>query len=239
MAFHPVLEGIQAVIFDKDGTLIDHDATWSQPMLDFALAAAGGDVALSHQLLVEQGFDPALGRCVTSDGIAGNTFDVTARRWAQSMNDKGHSDEHVAGALAQVLAAQVTPVALPGVPALLKALRQAGVKVGMATNDSEKGAKDQMSQLGWLEYFDAVVGSDSGYGGKPQPGMILGCARRLGVKAEHCAMVGDTDRDTLAGQAAGVKAIVAVANGNKEVAAQLTQTATIVLDETQDLLLTL
>ena len=70
------------------------------------------------------------------------------------------------------------------------------MKIGLATNDNEAGARAHLKAMGLLDYFDAVVGADSGFGGKPAPGMIEGCAGQMGLKSSQVVMVGDTDRDT-------------------------------------------
>ena len=91
--------------------------------------------------------------------------------------------------------------------------------------------------MGLLDYFDAVVGADSGFGGKPAPGMIEGCAGQMGLQSRQVVMVGDTDRDTLAGQAAGCFAVVAVLNGAR-LTPSMKDSASLILAETRDLMLT-
>ncbi|MCH7793725.1 MAG: hypothetical protein IH900_01095, partial [Proteobacteria bacterium] len=49
---------IRGILFDKDGTLLDYAATWMTANRVAALAAAGGDRALSERLLIAGGYDP-------------------------------------------------------------------------------------------------------------------------------------------------------------------------------------
>ncbi|HLO93813.1 MAG TPA: HAD-IA family hydrolase, partial [Burkholderiaceae bacterium] len=44
---------------------------------------------------------------------------------------------------------------------------------------------------------------------KPHPAPLLEAARRLGVAPEHCAYVGDDERDIVAGRAAGMLTVAA------------------------------
>jgi phosphoglycolate phosphatase len=104
----------------------------------------------------------------------------------------------------------LTPI---GEPALaLGALRAMGLRLGVATNDSEESARRQIAALGLEEAIEFVAGYDSGHGGKPDPGMVLAFARHLGVAPKRIAMVGDSRHDLEAARAAGALA-VAVLSG--------------------------
>src|SRR5258705_7066495 len=52
-----LLPPVRAVLFDKDGTLFDFNATWMPLYLETANEVAGGDKALALELLVESGYD--------------------------------------------------------------------------------------------------------------------------------------------------------------------------------------
>ena len=67
----------------------------------------------------------------------------------------------------------------------MAALKSADMKIGLATNDSEAGARVHLKAMGLLDYFDTVVGADSGFGGKPAPGMIKGCASQMGLTSSR------------------------------------------------------
>ena len=50
---------IRGIIFDKDGTLVDFEATWTEVAEKLALVASGGDPAEAARLLDLGGFDAA------------------------------------------------------------------------------------------------------------------------------------------------------------------------------------
>ena len=58
-----------------------------------------------------------------------------------------------------------------------------------------------------LDLFDFVAGYDSGYGGKPEPGQLLGFCANTGLAPADCIMVGDSTHDLDAGRAAGMRTI--------------------------------
>ena len=95
---------------------------------------------------------------------------------------------------------------------MLRALQARGLRLGLATNDAEANARQQLEMLGLHGHLDFVAGYDSGHGGKPEPGMVLAFAAALGVAPAQVALVGDTPHDMGAARAAGAIA-VAVLSG--------------------------
>ena len=104
-------------------------------------------------------------------------------------------------------------VAVDGLATLLAKLSAAGIVLGVATNDLEQAAWSQLKEVGIDQYFDFVAGSDSGYGSKPDPGMVHAfCSAHKLVPAE-VAMVGDSLHDINAGKNAGTALNVGVLTG--------------------------
>ena len=96
--------------------------------------------------------------------------------------------------------------AVPLVP-LLTRLRDAGLKLGVATNDAERPARAHLEAAGITSFFDFIVGYDSGHGGKPAPGQLLAFASHVDLTPDQIAMVGDSTHDLRAGRAAGMTCI--------------------------------
>ncbi|MCW2603210.1 MAG: putative D,D-heptose 1,7-bisphosphate phosphatase [Pseudonocardiales bacterium] len=110
--------------------------------------------------------------------------------------------------------------------AALGRLRAAGIAVGVITNQSGiargilsreqvQAVNDRVEQM--LGPFDVWLvcphGPDDGCScRKPLPGMVLDGARKLGVRPEQCAVIGDIDADISAAAAAGAIGIL-VPNG--------------------------
>jgi len=115
---------------------------------------------------------------------------------------------------------RVEPV--PGARAALDRLRAAGLPVAMVTNQSgvARGVLTSEQVLAvnarleeLLGPFDAVLvcehGPDEGCPcRKPQPGLVLEAARRLGVDPSRCVLVGDIGSDVAAARAAGARPVL-------------------------------
>jgi phosphoglycolate phosphatase len=111
----------------------------------------------------------------------------------------------------------------------LSALRARGLRLGVATNDSEAPARQHLAAHGITDCFDFISGYDSGHGPKPGPGMCLAFAQGLGLQPARVAMVGDSRHDLQAGRAAGMRT-VAVLTGIAK-AADLADLADVILPD--------
>ncbi|WP_442773530.1 HAD family hydrolase, partial [Paenirhodobacter enshiensis] len=189
---------ISALLFDKDGTLFDFSATWSNWAETVLDDLAGGDPALAARLAKRLGFDRDARRYDwRSPVIAGTTREV-AEAIAPELATRDID------ALAARLDAQSART--PQVPAValrpcLGALRGRGLKLGLVTNDSEASARVHLQGADVLDLFDYVAGYDSGYGAKPGPGQLREFLAREGLDPAQAGMGGGSPPDMVAGRA--------------------------------------
>jgi phosphoglycolate phosphatase len=108
----------------------------------------------------------------------------------------------------------------PGVPELLRTLRERGYTLAIATTKRTDMARRFVEALGMTAAVDHVQGTD-GFPHKPAPDVIHRALGALGT--EGLWMVGDTTHDIQAGRAAGLRTY-AVTWGNHD--AGLLATAT-------------
>lgn len=195
---------IAGILFDKDGTLFDFNATWGEWTEGLLDELAGGDTRRAGQLA----------------GVLG--YDVSQRRFASDSIVVAHTPREVAEALLphlpgatpaalvarmNVLAAQAPQIAAFPLEPLLQDLRGRGLRLGVATNDSEDAARAHLAAEQVTDLFDFVAGFDSGHGGKPEPGMLLAFADAFALDPAHVVMVGDSLHDLVAGRAAGMRSV--------------------------------
>ncbi len=216
---------IEAIIFDKDGTLFDFRQTWTGWAERLFLELAGDRrraAALGERLgyrFADREFDQ-------DAVIIAGTPDQIAAELAVHYPDLGKDQLY---SKINDMAADVEPVSpLPLVP-YLEALRQRGLKLAVATNDVLAPTYANLERAGIRQCFDAIFASDSGFTPKPAPDMLLGLAGHIAVAPEACVMVGDSTHDLHAGRAAGMHAI-AVLTGMAG-AAELAPHADVVLPD--------
>ncbi|MBY6089102.1 HAD family hydrolase [Maritimibacter alkaliphilus] len=195
---------IDGILFDKDGTLFDFDATWSHWASDILRELSAGDAALEAQMAARLDFD--LGQKRFRPGsvvIAGTGAEVT-ELLADLVPGYGRDalEDFLSDRAAE--APQVSPVPLAP---LLDGLRARGLQLGVMTNDAERAARAHLGREGVLDRFRAVIGFDSGYGGKPAPDPLLAFAEIAGLDPSRVVMVGDSLHDLVAGRAAGMRRV--------------------------------
>ena len=194
---------IKGIVFDKDGTLFDFNATWGAWAKQMLAAEAAGDVALFDALADVLGFDPVAERFRPGSVVIASTVAETADAMLQVLD----ADKQALIARMNAAAAEVEQVAATPLVPYFAGLRDAGLVLGIATNDAESSARRHLQREGITEHFDFVAGYDSGNGAKPGTGQLDAFCAQTGIAPGTCAMVGDSLHDLHAGRAAGMLTI--------------------------------
>lgn len=195
---------IRGIIFDKDGTLFDFNATWGAWARGMLEAETADHPALFAPLAEALGYDTTNNSFCPGSVVIASTVGETADR---IMAVLGKMDRDAL--LGRMNAAAATVPQIETVPLVpyFSALRARGLKLGLATNDAEAPARKHLERAKIGELFDFIAGYDSGHGGKPAPGQLLAFCEQTGLSPAECMMVGDSTHDLHAGQAAGMRTI--------------------------------
>ena len=211
------LDGIDLVVFDKDGTIIEFGPMWSGwavALADGLRAATGRSVEVP--LFEMLGYDAATGAVLPGGGLAATPMARLRERTGQVLVDEGLSQAEAEVALA---AAWHTPdpVALArpltDLAALFGRLRAAGRRIAIATSDDRDPTEQTLAALTLTGAVDALVCADDGIPVKPAPDMVLRLCAELGIEPGRTAVVGDSAADLRMGRAAGVGLVVGVLTG--------------------------
>lgn len=191
---------IDGVIFDKDGTLFDFRRSWGGWARSF-LTGITDDPQQAMLLGRAIGYDLATGSFSRDSVVIAGTAAEIAAQLAPLL--PGRSTSAITAQVNDAASHAPMAEAVPLVP-LLSGLRARGLRLGLATNDTEQPARAHLAAHGITELFDFIAGYDSGHGPKPGPGMCLAFARQTGLDPARVAMVGDSAHDLHAGRAAGM-----------------------------------
>ena len=210
MTGRQVHKDFKAVLFDKDGTLFDFNETWAHFCDRMFDALAGEDDGLKDRMAEICGFDRKSRSFVTGSLIVNASADEVNEAWSELL--PGRSLEDIIRLNHDIYAGlPVFPTCdLSGV---MTTLRDFGLKLGVATNDYERGAVTQLQEASAMTLFDFVCGSDSGYGRKPDAGMVHGFCELMNIKPEQIIFVGDSTHDMDCARNANVGLSVAVLTG--------------------------
>lgn len=206
---------IRAVLFDVDGTLADTERdghrlafnaafaefgltwNWDAELYGELLTITGGKERIRHYM--EKYIQDKLSRSGLNDWIA---------------------DLHKAKTRHFVALLERGEIPLrPGVARLIHQLREAKIKIAIATTTSPENVSALLkSTLGENspDWFNVIGAGDIVPGKKPAPDIYLWVLNQLGLPARHCIAVEDSENGLRAALAAGLNTVVTVSDYTRQ-----------------------
>lgn len=198
---------VRGLVFDLDGTLVDSYAAIAVSLN--AARAHFGLPALEEALVrrrVGRGLEVLVGELVGPDRVEAGVA-LFRERYARVFAEMTHP--------------------LPGVPATLRHLARAGIRMSVASNKPARFSVPILSEMGLLSLFDTVQGPDLAGATKPDPAMIRACLAEMRVGPDEAVYVGDMALDVRSAGAAGLPVVLVPGGSAPE--SELRQTGQTVL----------
>lgn len=213
----PILEGIELVVFDKDGTLIDFHAMWGGWAVELGRRLDGATRRpVAGDVFATIGFDPSSGRVRSGTPLAIGTMagirEIVAaviRRWCPNVGAARRAVDSAWFEPDPVATARPTA----DLPMLFRSLRDSGRTIAVATTDDRGPTEATLRTLGVREYVSALACGDDGVGIKPDPRMLLAVCEAVRVAPARTAVVGDSLADLVMARSAGAGLVVGVLSG--------------------------
>jgi phosphoglycolate phosphatase len=212
---------IDAILFDKDGTLLNFGDLWIGWFDQLVTTLNQGlpeAQALSHQALYPRvGIDPEQRLWDPTGPLTIGSLDDIATIVSLSLfeagiawNDATQLSHDAIARLADTLDWPncVTPV--KGLMNFVAQARQAGISLAVVTSDDAHNAHLHLKLLSLADAFSAVLGHDQVSRGKPYPEMALLACEQLGTSPQRTLIIGDSNGDMAMGQAAGLLAGIGI-----------------------------
>ena len=179
----------KAVLFDFDGTLLDTN--------EFIINSWR---AVSDEVFGEMRFD--LGYLAS---FFGTPLEYAAEETRKAYGIEGYDYAQICEIYRAYQRNNPDKFGIPfeGIPELLPALKEKGVKLGIVTSRTRQTTIDALARNGLYEYFDAFIASEDTDIHKPLPEPCLICCEKLGISPEDALMVGDSKYDVACGNNAG------------------------------------
>ena len=184
-----MLEDIEAVIFDMDGTLID--SMWIWPSID-------EDFFKKYNLVEPQNFH---------EDIEGMSYTEVVHFFLEVFPTLTQTPQQIMDEWTEMAHERYINQAplKEGVYEFILEMKRQGKKIGIATSNGRTLVEDTLKALGVTEYFDVVRTACEAGKGKPAPDVYLLVAEEMGISPKHCLVFEDVPMGILAGKNAGMK----------------------------------
>ena len=188
-----MLNNIEAVLFDLDGTLID-----SAPDLGAAadkMRIDRGLKSLSLSLYRPMVGAGARGMLDVAFGMTPSdaNFDKMKEEFFTNYEERLVKNTHL----------------FQGVAEMIHQIGLAGLKWGVVTNKAARFTLPITQAMPIFASAQTIISGDSTPYAKPHPAPLLEATRQLGLLPSRCVYVGDDERDVVAGRAAGMFTVAA------------------------------
>jgi HAD superfamily hydrolase (TIGR01509 family) len=210
------VSGVEAVVFDLDGVIVDSEHVWDE---------------VREELANQRG-----GRW--HERAQADMMGMSAPEWSRYMHDvigltesPAEIDELVVDRMLERYAE-----ALPLIDGAVEAvLRLAGTfRLALASSSNRTVIDSVLDNAGLTAAFEVTVSSEEVAHGKPAPDVFLEAARRLEVPPERCAAIEDSANGLRASRAAGMR-VIAIPNRRYPPPTEALALADVVLDSVLEL----
>jgi phosphoglycolate phosphatase len=217
------IDRVEAVIFDKDGTLINHHLYWGE------IIRRRADMVIKQYKLDETMFTlicSAMGLSLNDDRLLPDgpvglvSRDGVIRALCSCLSKEGvETDEQIIDQLFIHVHDAFLPdidkyiQLIPSAVEFIYALHHAGVKKAVVTSDTVQNTKATLMKLDIDKYFDVIIGKDSTSEVKISGIPALKALEILHVQPAMAVCIGDAPMDLIMGKSSGCKAGIGVTTG--------------------------
>ncbi|HEY3070409.1 MAG TPA: HAD family phosphatase [Gaiellaceae bacterium] len=184
---------IDAVVFDLDGVLLDSEHVWDEARRELARERGGR----------------------WHERASRDMMGMSSLEWSRYMHDVVGVPDPPKEISAEVVRRleRIYRANLPLFDGAARAVERLAARwpLGLASSSNRELIDLVLELSGLARYFRVTVSSEEVAHGKPAPDVYLEAARRLGVEADRCVAVEDSENGIKAAKAAGMR-VLAIPN---------------------------
>ena len=180
---------LKGILFDHDGTLVDSEVTHFQ---------LWKRVLEKHNVeLAEQGY-----KDFHSGTPTPKNAEILVEKYSLSITPKELAEEKEVATHAY-LKEQSFPLMSDSL-ATIQYFHQIGLKLGVVTGAGRFGVKSTLQAYDLEDYFDVITTGEDVALSKPSPDVYLLALEKLGLQADECIAIEDTENGIRSATAAGL-----------------------------------
>ncbi len=210
----------KAVIFDKDGTLMDFDSFWlpvTRNVIKEVKRNRNAEDILESEILNSLGIENDV---TDINGVlCGGTYAQAGRVIYDVLKSHGCNcaveevTEFVTDSYLRNCESGMIKPACDNICGVLGRLKGEGIKLAVVTTDKSFVTKKCLKILGIDELLDRIYTDDDGFPAKPDPYCIFDFLEKEGLSSSEVVMVGDTLTDISFARNGGIRVIGVAKNG--------------------------
>lgn len=220
---HWMIEDIETILFDKDGTFIDLNYFWGK-MTELRASEIIKEFKLNKSVFSEiclcLGYD-SNSKKMKPDGITALYSRVKIIEIFKSDLEKFNVKtttskiEEIFDYVSEIFYSNLMEYTKPIEDAMnfIKKIKDLGIKTGIVTSDSIKSTELTLKNFGWERYFDVVIGRESSTDTKESGIPTLLAIEKINANPNTTIMIGDAPMDFISAQNANLKNTILVATG--------------------------
>jgi HAD superfamily hydrolase (TIGR01509 family) len=183
------VSGIDAVVFDLDGVIVDSEQVWDEVRERFVRESGGTYTDAATRAMMGMSSPEWSAYLVDDLGVPMTPEEANAEVVRRMLERYGEAP--------------------PLIPGAVDAVRRIGARwpLAIASSANRELIDVVVAAAGLGDLIRVSVSSEEVGRGKPAPDVYLEVSRRLGVSATHCAAVEDSTNGLLAARAAGMRVV--------------------------------
>jgi phosphoglycolate phosphatase-like HAD superfamily hydrolase len=207
----------QAIIFDKDGTLIDFDVMWGRWVVYLAeqVRLVSG-LNVHEALCLAMGYDDKTRKVLAQGKLASRPMSQLCQLTIEVVQSFGIGIRDAEGIVGKAWCIP-DPILLAkpftDTRELFSSLYNHGIQIAIATADDRAPTQAMIEAFDIEEFIATMVCADDGIISKPAPDMVFTICERLKLAPQNTMVIGDTASDLKMAHSAGAGLAVGVLSG--------------------------
>ena len=193
-----IMEGIEAVIFDMDGIIIESESLWKKAMI---------------KAFKDIGYGFTIEMC---DSTKGMRVDEVSAYWKNKLKAT-YKPEDITSTIVNNVIELINNEGKPlaGLIENISRIKAKKLKIGLASSSPMNIINIVLKKLDIAKYFDFVHSAEYEDYGKPHPQVFITTAKKLNVPPINCLVIEDSLNGIIAAKAAKMRVVAIPEDGER------------------------